>query len=89
MTDLLPSADQPLHAVLPALKEALESCAGSYEMMKEVVAAVGDAERGRSTSMAGLLANVQSRQSSKLAEKTLQVRGSAVTCKPAMWAGRQ
>ena len=62
-----------LSAVLPALKEALESCASSFEVMKEVVAAVSDAERGRSTSMAGLLANVQSRQASRLAEQTQQV----------------
>ena len=60
--------------MLPALKEALESCAGSFEVMKEIVAAVSDAERGRSTSVASLLANVQSRQGSRLAEQTLQVR---------------
>ena len=59
--------------MLPALKEALESCASSFEVMKEVVAAVSDAERGRSTPLAGLLANLQSRQSGKLAEQTLQV----------------
>ena len=59
--------------MLPALKEALESCAGTYEMMKEICAAVGDADRGRLASMSSLLSNVQSRHAGRSAEQTLQV----------------
>ena len=59
--------------MLPAMKEALESCAGTYEMMKEICAALGDADRGRLGPMSALLSNVQSRHAGRSAEQTLQV----------------
>lgn len=63
------------------MKEALENCAGTYEMMKEICAALGDADRGRTAPMSALLSNVQSRHAGRSAEQTLQV--------PALWVAMQ
>ncbi len=52
-------------ALLGPLKEVLESMTGGYEVMKEVVAALQDAERGKTASMTVLLQELQERQASK------------------------
>jgi len=52
-------------ALLGPLKEVLESVTGGYEVMKEVVAALQDTERGKTASMTVLLQELQERQASK------------------------
>ena len=52
-------------ALLGPLKEVLESMTGGYEVMKEVVAALQDTERGKTASMTVLLHELQERQASK------------------------
>lgn len=52
-------------ALLGPLKEVLESMTGGYEVMKEVVAALQDTERGKTASMTVLLQELQERQASK------------------------
>lgn len=51
--------------LLGPLKEVLESMTGGYEVMKEVVAALQDTERGKTASMTVLLQELQERQASK------------------------
>ena len=55
----------PQTALLGPLKEVLESMTGGYEVMKEVVAALQDTERGKTASMTVLLQELQERQASK------------------------
>ena len=51
--------------LLAPLKEVLESMTSGYEVMKEVVAALQDTERGKTASMAVLLQQAQERQAGK------------------------
>lgn len=55
----------PQTALLGPLKEVLESMTGGYEVMKEVVAALQDTERGKTASMTVLLQELQERQAGK------------------------
>ncbi|KAL3152210.1 hypothetical protein ABBQ32_001296 [Trebouxia sp. C0010 RCD-2024] len=59
------SAQGPQTALLGPLKEVLESMTGGYEVMKEVVAALQDTERGKTASMTVLLQELQERQAGK------------------------
>ncbi|KAK9806028.1 hypothetical protein WJX73_007033 [Symbiochloris irregularis] len=58
-------------SILPALKDALESCASTHELMKEVVAAVQDAERGKHASLTGLLAELQAKHTARAETEAL------------------
>lgn len=51
--------------LLAPLKEVLESMTSGYEVMKEVVAALQDTERGKTASMTVLLQQAQERHAAK------------------------
>ncbi|KAK9817257.1 hypothetical protein WJX72_011944 [[Myrmecia] bisecta] len=56
---------QPVYALLPPLKDVLEGMAGHYELMKELVAAVQDTERGKQASLNTLLQEVAERHTQR------------------------
>ena len=51
--------------LLPALKRALEGIASQHELMKEMVAAVQDSERGKPSSLQILLQEVQDKNAAQ------------------------
>ena len=78
-------------ALLGPLKEVLESMTGGYEVMKEVVAALQDTERGKTASMTVLLQELQERQASKPSREEqerlrLEVRHRSC-CQPVCFPG--